>query len=201
MTPNPLVELSRRRSLVLGSGSPRRVQLLREAGVKFRQQVSSIDENRHPHEDPFVFAERMAVEKAAAVGALCRADEIVLSGDTVVVYCGKVLAKPSDEKEAVSILETLSGQRHTVCTALAIHGDGQLLCSGRETTEVFFNTVSRVRISEYVAGGEPMDKAGAYGIQGMGAFLVDRIEGRLDTVVGLPFALLNSLAREALRLI
>jgi len=194
-----LLRLADHYPLVLGSASPRRCQLLREAGVPFRQEVSDIEEQLRPGEDPFEFARRVAEEKAIAVAAGCRANEIVLGGDTVVVLRGQVLGKPSDPSDAIRILELLSGQQHTVGTALALTLGDHLMASGIETTQVIFKPVSRDQIVKYVASGEPLDKAGAYGIQGMGAFLVDRIEGNLDNVIGLPLTLLNDLARETRR--
>jgi len=201
MTPDALLQLTRRFTLVLGSGSPRRVQLLREAGVPFRQMVSQVTEQRRPAEDPYSFARRMAREKTRAVASGCAKGEIVLGGDTVVVFRGQILGKPDNEHDAVRTLQLLSGKIHTVGTALALATRDRSLCSGVEKTRVFFNEVTQEQIADYVASGEPLDKAGAYGIQGMGAFLVDRIEGNLDNVVGLPFTLLESLAREVLRLI
>jgi septum formation protein len=196
--PDSLLQLVSRRPLVLGSGSPRRVRLLTDAGVTFRQVISHIDETRRTGEDPFDYAVRLARQKASDVARSCERDEIVLGGDTVVVLNGEILDKPTNRPEAVATLQRLSGRRHTVATALALVGRSGDPISGIEKTEVFFNRVSLGRIEEYVDSGEPMDKAGAYGIQGMGAFLVDRIEGNLDNVVGLPFTLLNSLARDAL---
>ena len=201
MTPDYLIELAQRRPLVLGSGSPRRVQLLRSTGVQFRQAISHIEEQHLPGENPFDFAARMAQEKALDIITRCHESEIVLSGDTVVVLEDTILGKPGNEQEAVRILQSLSGRQHIVCTALALAGGGQMLRAGCEKTKVFFNEVSRERINEYIASGEPMDKAGAYGIQGMGAFLVDRIEGNLDNVVGLPLTLLNTLAEGVLSLV
>lgn len=199
MTPENLLQLAREHPLVLGSGSPRRCQLLKEAGVSFRQEVSRLDEQTHSGEDPFAFAQRLAREKALAVAGGCRSEEIVLGGDTVVVLYGQLLGKPSDATDAIGMLEQLSGHQHTVGTALALASGERLLASGIETTEVLFNRVTRDQITEYVASGEPLDKAGAYGIQGMGAFLVDSIVGNLDTVIGLPLTLLNDLARETRR--
>ena len=201
MTTDAIIALARDRRLVLGSRSPRRVQLLAEFGVVFRQAISEIDEAQQLGEDPFRYAVRLAEDKALEVARRCDPDEIVIGGDTVVVLEGIILGKPSNRDEAVKTLLKLSGKRHTVCTALALaHGTG-VLCSGAEGTEVYFNRVTSEQIERYVDTGEPMDKAGAYGIQGMGAFLVDRIEGNLDNVTGLPRALLDSLAREAHRLI
>ena len=194
-----LLRLTDHYPLVLGSASPRRNQLLREAGISFRKEVSNIEEQLRPGEDPFAFAQRVAAEKAIAVAAGCRPNEIIIGGDTVVVLRGQLLGKPKGPSDAIRILELLSGKQHTVGTALALTLGDNLLASGIETTQVFFNPVSRDQIVEYVASGEPLDKAGAYGIQGMGAFLVDRIEGNLDTVIGLPLTLLNDLARKTRR--
>ena len=200
MTADALISLARRRRLVLGSRSPRRMQLLSELGVSFRQVVSEIDEAQRTGEDPFRYAVRLAEDKALDVVRSCDQDEIVIGGDTVVVLEGVILGKPANRDEAIQTLERLSGHRHTVCTALALANGTGVLCSGEERTEVCFNRVTREQIERYVDSGEPMDKAGAYGIQGMGAFLVDSIAGNLDNVVGLPRVLLNSLAREACRL-
>jgi len=194
-----LLTLARQRPIVLGSRSPRRVQLLAELGIEFRQAISQVDESQRPGEDPFAFAVRMAEDKARDVARTCHPEEIVISGDTVVVLDGTILGKPVDRAEAIRTLTLLSGKQHTVCTALAMAAKGGLLCSGEERTEVFFNPGLLEEFESYVDSGEPMDKAGAYGIQGMGGFLVDRIEGSLDNVVGLPRTLLRSLAREALR--
>ncbi|MFH1741541.1 MAG: Maf family protein [bacterium] len=201
MTTDAIIALARNRRLVLGSRSPRRVQLLTELGVVFRQAISEIDETQQLGEDPFRYAVRLAEYKALDVARLCNPDEIVIGGDTVVVLEGIILGKPSNRDEAVRTLLRLSGKRHTVCTALALANNTGVLCSGAESTEVYFNRVTNEQVEKYVDTGEPMDKAGAYGIQGMGAFLVDRIEGNLDNVVGLPRALLDSLAREAHRLV
>lgn len=201
MTSDALIQLADLRPLVLGSRSPRRVQLLSEMGIKFRQLVLQVDESLRIDEAPFAFAVRLAEEKAAAAASLSAPEEIAIGGDTIVVLDGVILGKPLNRTDAVRTLRQLSGKRHTVCTALALAGSRGVLCSGEERTEVFFNTVTRDQIEAYVDSGEPMDKAGAYGIQGMGGFLVDRLEGNLDNVVGLPRTLLNCLARDALHLL
>lgn len=199
--PDALSELARRRPFVLGSGSPRRRQLLTDVGIRFRVAVSDVDETVRAKENPFAYAVRLAEAKATTVAAGCDDDEIVLGGDTVVVLDNVILGKPEDFEEAVATLKHLSGHRHTVCTALALATKRQLLCSGEERTNVKFNAVTERQIREYVASGEPMDKAGAYGIQGMGAFLVDTIDGNLDNVIGLPLTLLDRLAGQTLRLL
>jgi len=195
------MRLCRLRPLVLGSGSPRRQYLLGEAGVRFRVIVPDIDETPRPREDPFVCAVRLAEEKARQIARSSDDNEIVIGGDTVVVLCGEILGKPADPAEATDMLRRLAGASHTVCTALALAGRRALLCSGEERTEVTFNRVTDSQISDYVASGEPLDKAGAYGIQGMGAFLVDTLDGHLDNVIGLPLTLLNRLAGQTLELL
>lgn len=197
--PEAIERLARLRRLVLGSGSARRVALLKETGVPFRQIVPEVDETILPDEDPFDAATRLAGKKALAVANDIAADELVLGGDTVVVLDGKPLGKPTDEQHAFEMLTLLSGKRHRVGTGLAFSDHNDRVDAGVEVTEVHFNDVTAEQIRDYIATGEPMDKAGAYGIQGMGAFLVDTIEGNLDTVIGLPLTLLNHLAGDILR--
>ncbi len=191
-------QLADRWQLVLGSGSPRRVVLLREIGIRFEQIIPALHELQQEDESPFLFAKRLAQDKALWVTRLLNADHIVIGCDTVVVLHNQVLQKPSSEDDALAILSALSGQKHVVCTALALAQQEKLLVSGYELTEVFFNPVTVPQIRDYIATGEPMDKAGAYGIQGMGSFLVDSIKGNLDNVIGLPRMLLNKLAEEVI---
>jgi len=198
MTLDSLLQLANRYQLVLGSGSPRRVQLLGDMGVKFTQIIPDIDETPAPSEPPLEYAVRLAEEKAMWVARNIESNQIVLGSDTVVVLDDKVLGKPEDKADALRILATLSGKQHVVSTALALANNQTVLASGFESTKVLFNEVTEAQIKAYIESGEPMDKAGAYGIQGMGAFLVDRIEGNLDNVVGLPGALLESLAARIL---
>ncbi len=136
----------------------------------------------------------MARDKARLVAGKVNKRHIVLGCDTVVATGDKILQKPRDAADAFAILSSLVGHRHTVCTALALAEGGGLKASGYELTEVYFNPATPEQIRDYIETGEPMDKAGAYGIQGMGAFLVDRIEGNLDNVIGLPRMLLDRLA-------
>jgi len=185
--------------IVLGSKSPRRVKLMRETGVPFVQIIPELEEEQFPGEPPYNFAERLARDKALSLLDRLESGQIVIACDTIVVLAGEVLGKPVDGEDAFRILSRLSGRRHVVCTALAIAGKQGLMSSGYELTEVLFNSVSPEQIREYIDSGEPMDKAGAYGIQGMGAFLVDSIQGNLDTVIGLPRVLLNDLSRQAMQ--
>ncbi|MCP4684967.1 MAG: septum formation protein Maf [bacterium] len=189
-----LHQLAGQRDLVLGSSSPRRARLLTELGLEFRKVVPRITEAVLPDEKPCACALRLAEEKAIAVSLQLEDREIVLGGDTIVVLDEAILGKPRDQEDAFRTLSLLAGQKHYVCTALALADHEGLICSGTEQTEVVFNKVGPEQIREYIASGEPMDKAGAYGIQGMGAFLVDSIEGNLDNVIGLPRTLLNRLA-------
>lgn len=183
---------------MLGSGSPRRLQLLAETGIQFSQVVSNLEESLLPNEQPYHYALRLAEDKALAVSKSAVQEAIVIGCDTIVVLDGQVLEKPECTEEAFRMLSLLSGKRHVVCSALAFVGDNEVLSSGYELTDVYFHQATSERIREYILTGEPMDKAGAYGIQGMGAFLVDRIEGSLDTVIGLPRTLLERLAGDLL---
>ncbi len=180
--------------LVLASGSPRRVSLLRAAGIDFRQLVPDIDENDHAHPDPSELAVLLAQKKSFSVRGAIKTDEIILGCDTIVILNGLVLGKPGSEAEAFEMLSALSGNRHTVCSAIALLEQGGHMASGFELTDVYFNPVSETQIRAYIETGEPLDKAGAYGIQEEGAFLVDRIKGNIDNVIGLPMGLLERLA-------
>ncbi len=188
-------ELANRKELVLGSRSPRRVSLLTELGVPFRQIIPQLDENHVDGEHPYACAKRLAEAKALWVSKQLEPNQLVIGCDTIVVLGDTILGKPADEDEAFEILSLLSGKKHVVWTAIALAERKGLLQSGYETTEVYFNPVTPGQIRAYIATTEPLDKAGAYGIQGMGAFLVDRIAGNLDTVIGLPRSLLDKLAK------
>jgi septum formation protein len=194
-----LTRLAERYRLVLGSRSPRRVKLLTEIGVTFEQIVSRVKEKRRDGEESVDFAERMAGEKARWVAGQVDEAHVVIGCDTVVVLDHNPLGKPTDEADAMRILRLLSGRQHTVCTGVALMRPGRPLMSGYELTDVFFNNVTGEQIHGYIKSGEPMDKAGAYGIQGMGGFLVDRIEGQLDNVIGLPRLLADKLAERMLK--
>ena len=195
-----LLLLAERYRLVLGSRSPRRDRLLSETGVSFDQIIPGIDEHCRSDEKPYDFAERMAGEKAVWVSHRTDKERVVIGCDTIVVLDDKLLGKPVDEPDALRILTTLSGRQHVVCTGVALIRDQEVVASGYELTKVFFNDVGSEQIRTYIDSGEPMDKAGAYGIQGMGGFLVDRIEGQLDNVIGLPRLLLDELAGRMLEL-
>lgn len=198
MTYDALTELAGKVSLILGSSSPRRVELLTDAGVSFTQIRPEINEEQIPGEPPHEFALRLAQEKALSISAGLDRGEIVIGCDTIVVLGNEILGKPKDADDALIILSKLSGQQHVVCSAIAFCRGDEIIGSGFDATIVRFNEVTSERLTRYIATGEPLDKAGAYGIQGMGAFLVDSIEGNLDTVIGLPRRLLDGLATKVL---
>jgi septum formation protein len=193
-----LTQLATQYGLVLGSRSPRRVRLLREIGIPFTQIVPDLEETREPGEEPYAFATRLAEDKAELVGRETNSSQVVIGSDTIVLLGDRLLGKPENADDAFEILWTLAGKKHVVCTALALYTRGKVIASGYELTDVYFNEVKPEQVWEYIATGEPMDKAGAYGIQAEGAFLVDRISGNLDNVIGLPRHLLEDLARRTL---
>ncbi|SRR6266498_1213429 len=180
--------------IVLASASPRRQELLRNAGIEFVAHPANIEEMRRAEETPHEFAERMAREKASAV---CRlgADGFVLAADTVVVVDRQVLGKPTDREDAVRMLRLLSGRKHNVITAVCLRG-ANFDDVRSETTVVHFSTMTESEICDYVASGEPLDKAGAYGIQGTAARWIAGIEGDYNNVVGLPVDLVKRMLRE-----
>jgi len=170
--------------LVLASASPRRLELLSAFGLKMQVDPVHVDERPEPGEAPATLAERLAGKKAAAAASR-HPGRIVLAADTVVAVDGEVLGKPADGAEAERMLRRLAGRRHEVFTAVATRRDGQAL--GRlSRSEVDFRTLESDEIAAYVATGEPLDKAGAYGIQGLAAIFVTRLCGSYSGVVGLP---------------
>ncbi|WP_075182945.1 nucleoside triphosphate pyrophosphatase [Pantoea sp. 1.19] len=172
-------------SLYLASGSPRRRELLNQLGVDFARLATSVEEQRRADEAPADYVLRLACEKARAGVAVAERDLPVLGADTIVVLGDRVLEKPRDAAEAAGMLRSLSGQTHRVLTAVAL-ADRTRLKSCLVETAVTFRTLSEADITAYVASGEPMDKAGAYGIQGLGGAFVRKIDGSYPAVVGLP---------------
>lgn len=181
-------------SIVLASASPRRQELLKNAGVEFVVKPANIPEVRHHGEAAQAFAERMAREKAHAVFA-GTTNEYVLGADTIVVVDDLVLGKPEDEQDAASMLRLLSGRKHQVITGVCLLGNG-FEDVRSETTAVHFATLSDSDLRGYIATGEPMDKAGAYAIQGAASRWILKIEGDYSNVVGLPIALVLQMLRE-----
>jgi septum formation protein len=172
--------------LILASQSPRRAELLRTAGFSFAVRSRPVEEVRRSSEPPIEYVRRLAREKAEA--AWDGADEIVLGADTIVVTDHRVLEKPRDIDDARAMLTSLSGRTHTVITGICLrHVAGAIVDT--ESTLVRFVSLTDDEIDRYVASGEPMDKAGAYAIQGLASKFVDRIEGCYFNVMGLPLAL------------
>ncbi|WP_345829184.1 Maf family protein [Erwinia sp. HDF1-3R] len=172
-------------SLYLASGSPRRRELLTQLGLRFERLSTQVEEQKHPDETAETYARRLAGEKARAGVAVAKSDLPVLGADTIVVLQGEVLEKPADEAAATAMLTKLSGQTHRVITAIALADRRQQLDCLVET-EVTFRILTPEDIAAYIASGEPMDKAGAYGIQGLGGNFVRKINGSYHAVVGLP---------------
>ncbi len=180
--------------LVLASASPRREELLRNAGITFEVQPAHIPEDPLPGEGAKECAERLAREKALAVTRQ-RPHDCVLGADTVVVVDGQILGKPSGADDAARMLRLLSGREHQVITGVCLVFSGQWSVAS-ETTSVTMSEISEKEITDYVASGEPMDKAGAYAIQGIASRWIPRIEGDYSNVVGLPVALVWRMLRE-----
>lgn len=187
------------REIVLASGSPRRKELLARFGVPFRIQTSDVDETVTSSLSPEQVVEELALRKGRAVTARCE-NALVIGADTVVVYQGEIMGKPGDEREAAQMLRELSGKEHQVYSGIALLTVDQ----GKIAREVVSHRMTRVwirpltpeKITWYVNTKEPLDKAGAYGIQGLGACLVDRIEGCYFNVVGMSLALLDEMLSE-----
>lgn len=171
--------------LVLASKSPRRREILANAGIEFIVRTADVEEVRNPSESPVDYVCRLARAKAEAVPA--GPGDIVLGADTVVVLDEHVLEKPADDAEARRMLRMLSGREHFVTTGICLKSASREIVDA-ETTGVRFVEMSESEISAYVASGEPMDKAGAYAIQGLASKFIDRVEGCYFNVVGLPIA-------------
>ncbi len=180
--------------VILASQSPRRRDLLSLIGIAHEVRPADLDESVHPDEAPVPHCERLAREKAEAI-ALSNPDAVVVGSDTIVVIDGEILGKPTDRDDAIAILSKLSGRTHTVFTAVAVCYAGHTR-SGVESVSVTFRPLDGRRIAAYVDTAEPMDKAGAYGIQGFGATNVERIDGDYFAVMGLPLGRMVGLMRE-----
>ena len=187
------------RRLVLASASPRRRELLSQAGFSFEVHPAHVNEDLRPEEDPIAYVVRLAREKALAVyGLLEDPEAIVLGADTTVTLDGHILAKPDDSSDASRMLRMLSGRTHRVITGVAIATSAGTEVAA-EVTGVQFLTLTDEEIAAYIATGEPMDKAGAYGIQGHAAKWIPRIEGCYFNVVGLPLALVSTMLESHFR--
>src|SRR5580658_10155450 len=169
--------------LVLASQSPRRSEILRQAGISFTVRAAPVDETPLPGECPEDYVQRLAESKALAVPSA--PGEIVLGADTTVVVDGEMLGKPADAADARRMIAMLEGRRHQVITGICLKRGAETVCDCA-VTHVWFAPMSASEIDEYAASGEPMDKAGAYAIQGLASKYVEKIEGCYFNVVGLP---------------
>ena len=180
--------------IILASGSPRRQELLRRIGLReFEISVPDVEEWYPPELAPEDIVAYISREKSQAVQA--PADAIVITADTMVFLDDQRLGKPHDEAEALSMLTALSGRKHKVCTSVTVR-QGEKALTRTQSTDVYFREASRQELLAYIRGGEPMDKAGAYGVQGQGALLVERIDGDFFNVMGLPVVLLSRMLAE-----
>jgi septum formation protein len=178
--------------LILASASPRRAELLTTAGIQFEPLPVQVDETQRDAESPYDHVRRLAEEKARMALAR-RSDAVVLGADTVVVIDERILGKPKDPEDAAAMLRALAGRSHEVLTGVAVLAVGRPARVAVERTRVWMSALGNDEIAWYVATGEPMDKAGAYAIQGLASRFVDRIEGSYSNVVGLPVALVYRL--------
>ena len=177
-------------AMILASQSPRRRELLGQMGFSFTVRPARGEELPHPELTPAQLVEELARQKALEVSAEAEADDVVVAADTVVAIDGKVLGKPHDKVHAAEMLSALSGREHTVYTGVAVKR-GETLLVEHEATQVRFRPLTEREIDLYIQTGEPMDKAGSYGIQGYGALLVEGIRGDYFNVVGLPICRLG----------
>jgi len=175
-----------RKPLILASGSPRRRELLLRLSIEFSVMVPAIDETIHGNESPEQYVLRMAQNKADAVAAEF-SDSWIIAADTIVILDGSVLTKPESSAAAVDMLMRLSGREHEVRTAYCLRNRAEEVCiSDSILTTVWFHGFDEIWAQSYAATGEPLDKAGGYGIQERGGVLVERIDGSYSNVVGLP---------------
>lgn len=173
-------------NIVLASGSPRRRELLERIGVTdFSVLVPEAEESFPEGLTPPEVVAYISREKAEAAARLCGRSDIVITADTMVFLDDKRLGKPRDERHALEMLTALQGRKHTVCTGVTVLQGARRLTES-ESTDVFFRSATEAELRRYIATGEPMDKAGAYGVQGRGALLVERLEGDFFNVMGLP---------------
>ena len=182
--------------IILASQSPRRKELLHQMGLKgFRISVPEVDETIEGNLPPAMIVEELSLRKARAVAEHADEDDLIIAADTVVALDGAVLGKPEDESTAFSMLSALSGNRHHVYTGLTVIL-GDRVITQHEMTAVTFRELEPEEISNYIATGEPMDKAGGYGIQGLGALLVSGLNGDYFNVMGLPVYRLGRILNE-----
>ncbi|MCT4688921.1 Maf family protein [Vallitalea sp.] len=175
------------KNIILASKSPRRKELLERLNLDFDVKVSNLDEDRFEQDLPWEFVEKLAYEKANSVSKLVDNDSLVIGCDTVVVYEDKILGKPKDTIQARDYLKKLSGKKHLVYSGIAIlNMNSNNNYISHEVTEVYMKELNEEEITCYINTGEPLDKAGAYGIQGVGSIFIEKINGDYYNVMGLP---------------
>lgn len=178
--------------IILASQSPRRRELLAKLGLPFTVQAVRADETMDPGLDPRQEVAR--VSRVKAMAAQAGPEDVVIAADTIVVCQGRILGKPRDKAQAADMLAMLSGRDHQVMTGYTLRRGSQVI-TGTEVSHIFFRPLDPAEIRAYVETGEPMDKAGAYGIQGLGSLLVEKIDGDFFNVMGLPVCRLNQMLR------
>ena len=182
--------------IVLASGSPRRQELLQRIGITdFDIRVPETDESYPEGLTPAQIVEYISWEKAEAAARLCTDDEIVITADTMVFLDDQRLGKPADEADALRMLSALQGRHHQVCTGVTVR-QGEKIRTESETTQVYFRPADEAELKGYIRTGEPMDKAGSYGVQGKGALLVERLDGDFFNVMGLPVLRLSRMLKD-----
>lgn len=181
-----------KRKLILASASPRRQELLAQLGLQFEVSIPSVPESKG--RDPIMAAEQAALSKASEIAGKIE-DAVVIGADTVVVVDDEILGKPRSASEAVKMLKKLSGRTHRVITGMAVVDSTGRRVVDHDITFVVFRSLSEEEIRAYVDSGEGLDKAGSYGIQGLGALFIPRIEGSYSNVVGLPLAKLDEMLK------
>ena len=181
------MKFKQNKKIVLASQSPRRKEYLNRYSLEFRIVTGDIDETAHPQEAPLDFVKRMAREKAEAVIQQCESDEIVIAADTIVVHDGAILGKPTSHADAFQMLKKLNGEIHQVITAYVIHDCSlQTSIQKNATSRVKFKPVGEPLLQTYANTQDPLDKAGSYSVQEFGTFLVEKIDGSINNVIGLP---------------
>jgi len=179
------------KEIVLASKSPRRAELIAQMGYDFDTVDSHIDESTITAPTPAELVKKLAEAKAFAALGICGDGHIIIAADTVVEVCGNILGKPRDEADARRMLSELSGSRHAVHTGLCVLNGKNIAYSGTSTAHVTFRKIGEKELDLYIASGEPLDKAGAVGVQERGAVFVERVDGDFYAVVGLPVCTLS----------
>lgn len=184
------------KKIILASASPRRKQLLKQIGLRFKVEPSNYEENIRSALEPHELAQKISLQKAEVVASKHK-DAIVIAADTFIVFGGQILGKPGTEKEARKMLKMISGKSHSVITGLSIIDTGKnKKLSKSVETKIHMRKLTPPEINAYVESKEPLDKAGAYAIQGLGAVFVEKIEGDYFNVIGLPLSALTEALKE-----